>query len=333
MHWAIRNDNNINTVKLLLLEGKSDVNIKSNIGCDVLMIAVQHMSINNTFILLHYGYNVNINTTNNDNESALHYLIKHNNSLKSLNLQRLLLQFNIDVHIQDSDGNNALHVVMNMKRNADLHSAFLVYKSGYLTECSYRDKLRYVNTHRNTDCDSDISTDASRSGNRLISTRNKLLQTPLDIAQLNNINILISFMFDAYCFMILPEVVPILTSALIVVIIFLSAHFLGWIMNLPIIFISYLLWDKTAQSTILTKLSRMWHGFAWGIIITIIGSYFVCLMDKVSVVSFICVSMFMVCISFTLYKSSNTTPVLVKDIMHVTNSTIRYLSITCSANY
>ena len=115
-------------IQLLVIEGHADLSAKSNLGLDPLFIACQHDCLNIAFMLLHYG--ANSNTLNNEQETPLYWLIKHK-FRQSIEIQRLLLSYNGSVLIPDLNGNNALHLLLQLNREIDLNIALTIYELGY----------------------------------------------------------------------------------------------------------------------------------------------------------------------------------------------------------
>jgi hypothetical protein len=264
-------------VKILLFEGKADVSLKSINGCDALFIACQHGSINNAFLMLHYA-DANPNCVNVEGDTPLYWLLKYR-CRESLDLQRLLLRYNASVSHLDHNENNALHIIMGLAGKADLNSAKMVYESG---------------------------------GESLL-TKNKQGLTPDKVCKINGSDYLVSFMEDIWYHSHLPKWIPTVVSAALIVSVFTVAHFLGLVYSMPVIFLMGFGWYKLSQSTIISHVSRQSHGFAWGIIITIVGSYYIFLIDKLPFYWAYVTTFISIIICSSLYLTATIPPITLTD--------------------
>lgn len=261
---------------MLILDGHADTSIQSLHGYDALHIAVQSRCTNITFILLELG--ANPDAIDHGGNTPFHWLVKHYSG-ESLDFQRILLNYKASALIPDNNGNSPLHTIASAQHRADLHSAFIVYEAGWPS---------------------------------LPSTKNKLGQFPSQLCKESEM--MTRFLSDAYAYMKYPRWIPTVASAAVVVLVFVLAYIFGWLYSLAALPIVYLIWDRLVQTTIMRGHSRQMNGFAWGIIITIVGSFFLFYSDKVSSKWTFFAVFISIIISISLYLSAVIQPVNARDL-------------------
>jgi hypothetical protein len=119
---------------------------------------------------------------------------------------------------------------------------------------------------------------------------------------------MLRFLFDAYCYTNFPKLIPIVTNAICMPTFFVLVEKLGWIYGLVSGVIIYILLEPLNQSTILVGSSRASCGFAWGLIVTITGYYFLSLSAEFSFFVNMIVATLAVCICYSLVSSTSTVP-------------------------
>jgi hypothetical protein len=124
----------------------------------------------------------------------------------------------------------------------------------------------------------------------------------------------VTFFDDAWQYVHLPKCTPILVSAAFLISIFLVLYIIGFSIGILFSIMFYFIWSKFSQSTIVSKLSRQSNGFAWGIITTLVGSYYLVLMDKLPFFLSYIVTVISSIICSTLYFSAIIHPITVTDI-------------------
>lgn len=181
-----------------------------------------------------------------------------------------------------------MHIIMTSGPSADIHSALMVYEAGWELD--------------------------------LLTAKNSDGLTPMQIAKSSSSEYLVTFMDDAWQYVHFPRWVPIVVSALLIILSFTAIHHAGLSYGVLIIFVLYAIWSKLAQSMIVSRLSRQSNGLAWGIIVTIIGSYYALWIDLLPSYLFYIVLSFTVIISTTFYLSAVISPVTLNSIIENPNS-------------
>lgn len=100
---------NIELLKLLF-EYNCNVNHVDELGCNVLFYTISNSDYDITNFLLENGANINIQSNTGENLLIL-IIFKITESIDNKSLLRLAFEYNINVNVQDSDGNTALHIV------------------------------------------------------------------------------------------------------------------------------------------------------------------------------------------------------------------------------
>jgi hypothetical protein len=83
------------------------------------------------------------------------------------------------------------------------------------------------------------------------------------------------FLFDYYLYCHLPYYLPSITTATADVTFFMCLSGHGWLRGLGLFALIYFFLEKSQQNMILKEDSRIAFGHAWGIILSIVWSYYV----------------------------------------------------------
>ena len=99
----------------------------------------------------------------------------------------------------------------------------------------------------------------------------------------------------------------------------ISFYYFNWFGGIPATGLLHLILSNGYQSTIITKLSRQSHGFAWGIIITICGTFYLFVLNHLKwfYLWFYLATFFFIIISITFYLSSIILP---NNLNHLTSN-------------
>jgi len=95
-------------VYFLLSEG-SDFSHKSIHGLDALFIATQLGSLDIVFVLLNHGCNPD--TTNSEGDTPLYWTLKFDDTINTIEIQRLLISFGTNLAHQNNNLDNGLHIL------------------------------------------------------------------------------------------------------------------------------------------------------------------------------------------------------------------------------
>jgi ankyrin repeat protein len=106
LHWAVRRG--YGRMAALLIASGADLSYKSDAGQDALHLACRLSLKDMVFLLLSRG--ANPESIDGDEETPLVHCLKNQ---PTVSIVRLLIRFHADVTVQDSDGNNCFHILLN----------------------------------------------------------------------------------------------------------------------------------------------------------------------------------------------------------------------------
>lgn len=284
LHWCCRNEKHLSIIVMLLTYGKANVNIPSIHGYNPLFVAIQNNCLHIAYILLSIG-NANPNVLDMANNTPLHWLIKHRCN-DSLDLQRLLLSYHTDILICDNQGNTILHSLILLNRSMNLFASFMIYEY-----CVSKNIINEV----------------------LTTIRNNQNQNVMYLVEHSELNSIRTFFFDANMYFSYPKFIPMVLSALLIIIELISIPLFGWMIGSFPMIMMFFIWEKYSQPTIVVKTSRQSNGFALGVIITIIGNYFISFYKELTFFWIVLGVFISFLVFFTFYLAITTPPSCTQD--------------------
>lgn len=118
----------------------------------------------------------------------------------------------------------------------------------------------------------------------------------------------VRFLFDAYLYCTLPAAAPIVSTAAAFCAVFAVVHCLGWLWGSPLLAGLYFLWQGCSQTTLTAAQSRLSCGGAWGVIATIVGSFYLFLARDLSAGWNLAVTLLAALICVSLQRTMVTAP-------------------------
>lgn len=201
LQWAVRSTRSAELVSIFLSH-EADLTHKSKYGLDALFIAVQAGNMSIVYLLLVAG--ADPNTLSADMDTPLLWLLKSKNTPRCNEIMRLLLTFNANANAGDREKNTVLHLLAKRSLpNSKL--AFLFHKNGARVDALNKDYM-----------------------------------TPYDIAkEARNVDMGMIF-HDLQNYEIMPDELPIVIFAGIMLVGFMSFHLFSWY------FVVFLVWPFCA---------------------------------------------------------------------------------------
>ncbi|RYH29322.1 hypothetical protein EON65_08925 [archaeon] len=273
LQWAVRQAHCAPVVQLLISE-KSNIHHKSVHGYDALFLAAQACHVHIAYLLL--VAHANVDTVDLQNDTPLYWLLRYQTDQNSLDMQRLLIRFNASVSHRGSNDRVALHYVIENVRAFDLHSAYLIYMANHSPAV-----LEAKDIHG---------------------------QTPSQVAWRLRSSKAVRFLFDAYMYAHLPKWLPIGVTAASLFSFFLYLKAFDWLYGGLLFVLTEIAADSINQKYILRANSRMSCGFAWGVIISATWAYYRFVSKHLNFFWDGLISIWVVCIVYTLWKSMTTSP-------------------------
>ena len=256
LQWACRNDK-FTYILHILITHKSDLNHKNIYGHTALHIACKCGNIHIAYLLLCNG--ADIDAVDIYGNTALYcLLLDKDESLSTENKRQiihLLLNFNTNLLHLNNNNHTAMHIMSTLVRDFDPYLALLLVEKG----CTIKpEPENQKSTHAK------LGLGQRTRQPIVLYTRNTQGITAYDLAkQLRNLH-MIHFLFDQYCYHILPSYFPVIIMTFTVIMSFLILHYFNVWYSICIIIVLYTISSKITQEYIAQARARLQLGWVYG---------------------------------------------------------------------
>ena len=289
----------------LLLTAGAQVHYANVTGQTALHLAVQAGTLNTMLILLESG--AQVDSRDCDGNTPLHWVFKHHKTVlgtpQGLDTVRLLLTYGANPTLQNNKGDSAVHLLARLSYTAfDVGVAMNILKFG--------SGSRFSN--------SDSSNTSQHKLSSLLAIENSDGNVAYEIAA-NRKGPLQAVIDDYHLHDMLPGAWVVTVNWAVLIWAFFAClyafqwHWIGIVSWLILMIVHF----YTNQSALTTMNSRPAYGFAWGVIASLAMGFFIFSAPHVSFKWSSTVGVLVSLISYTLFKTSTTSPLkLTRNIPH-----------------